>query len=237
MFDKNERIAILGASRGLGFELLTHLLHQTQSTVWVSSRKSGTLKENSLLREFHHRFEGVSLDFTKTTDLEKLIESLCYFRPSRLFYCSGGGPFGFYSEKPWHAHQWALNLNLLVPAQLLHAILKNKETQFSELKQIVFIGSAIAENAADPGAASYASAKHGLKGLIHSVVMETEALPLDLRLYSPGYMDTTLLPPNSRPRQDGSWIADPKKIADDLLHWALSPADPNQWHRVSNDNN
>lgn len=236
IIDQNERIAILGASRGLGLELLKKILEKTRANLWVSSRKIGILNDNEYLREFQDRIESISLDYSKPSDVDKLIECLLLYKPTRLFYCAGGGPFGLYSDKPWHSHTWAFNLNLLVPAQLLHTILKNKENHFETLKQVIFIGSSIAENAPDPGASSYASAKHGLNGLIKSIVMETQATPIDLRLYSPGYMDTGLLPPNSRPRLDGSLIADPEKIAEDLLDWAHTPIDKLQWHRVSNGN-
>jgi short-subunit dehydrogenase len=232
----DERIVILGASRGLGYSLAYQLLDQTSANLWLSSRKIDQLAQGTAFANAPSRVNLVAVDFTNATAIVTILQHLSSYRPTRLFYCAGGGPFGIFQEKPWHSHLWALQLNLLFPAQLLHSLLSERLLLFKNLRQIIIIGSSIAENNADPGASSYSAGKHGLKGLLHSLVVENSASTadnlIDLRLYSPGYMDTTLLPPNSRPRQDGSFIADPNKIADDLLRWALSPSNPVEWHRA-----
>lgn len=232
MFESTERIAILGASRGLGLSLTHKLLADSSAYLWLSSRKVEALAPSPLIQNQASRVNLVSLDFSKLESHNNLIAQLRTFNPTRIFYCAGGGPYGKFQDKPWHSHLWTLNLNLLFPSQLLHIVLNEKKTSLKQLTQIIFIGSAIAEENPDPGAASYASSKHGLKGLISCIIAENSSEGLDIRLYSPGYMNTGMLPPNSRPRQDGSLIAEPQKIADDMLHWAITPSNPNHWHRV-----
>ena len=81
------------------------------------------------------------------------------------------------------------------------------------------MGSSVAEDKADPGAASYAAAKHALKGLLESVILEKP--DLDVRLFSPGYMDTGMLPQNAWPRQQGL-AEDPDAVARRLWQWSNS---------------
>jgi short-subunit dehydrogenase len=233
MIQTSERIAILGASRGLGLALSQRFLTEAStSALWLGARRASSFTLPPERQAQMSRVACYDLDFTKEGALLQWQEQMSIFQPTRLIYCAGGGPFGKFADKPWHSHLWALNLNLIFPAQLLHEVLTAKTAASATLKQLIFIGSAIAENSPDPLAASYASGKHGLRGLLSSVKSENSADRIDLRFYSPGYMDTPLLPPHSRPRQDGSWIADPAKIADDLVAWALTPPESSEWHRV-----
>ena len=66
---------------------------------------------------------------------------------------------------------------------------------------MALVGSAVAQDKPDPGASSYSSAKHGLKGLCES--LQKESPKCAIHLFSPGYMDTDLLPANAWPRQQG----------------------------------
>ena len=100
------------------------------------------------------------------------------------------------------------------PARLLHAL-----ASLDHPPPVVLIGSAIAESNADPGAASYAAAKHALKGLWSSLRFEYPNW--DLRLFSPGYLDTELLPAHSGPRQLGVYQVN--TVAKELLEWAQGP--------------
>jgi NAD(P)-dependent dehydrogenase (short-subunit alcohol dehydrogenase family) len=84
---------------------------------------------------------------------------------------------------------------------------------------VILLGSAVAEASADPGAASYCAAKHALKGLIASLRAEIPAW--DLRLFSPGYMDTEMLPGNAAARRQG--VYSPARMARELWDWSLTP--------------
>lgn len=232
---KNERIAILGAGRGLGYSIAHHLISQIENIpLWLSSRKIiSKFETHPNYSPTNKDFVLFPMDYTKPLAVDKIVESLCLFMPTKIIYCAGGGPFGPFQEKSWSSHLWAIQLNFLFPGEFLHQLLKIRSTNIPSLKQIIFVGSSIAEDKADPGASSYSASKHGLRGLVRSIVCENQSeQPLDIRLYSPGYMNTELLTPNSRPRRDGSKIAEPQKIADDLLHWAMTPANPNDWHRI-----
>ena len=200
------KIAILGASRGLGKALVESAPSSAQ--LWLASRK---------INEAEFQTEAgiaakVTADFSKPEQFSDWVGSLQEFQPESVIYCAGGGPYGSFGSLPWHSHQWALQVTQLTPMQLVHWCLNQ-----SSLPQVVCIGSAIAEAAADPNASSYAASKHALKGFHSSVVAENSEF--DFRLFSPGYMDTDLLPPGCPPRQNGDPIADPKQVAVQFWQW------------------
>ena len=206
-----ETIAFLGCSRGLGRAVALKMdqLAVCDKAILVSRNQDDL---NSLKSELKVHCEVHSLDLAKEESLPDLIELLYQHQVTRLFYFAGGGPYGPFSSKQWKDHQWALQVSLLTPAALLHSCLDLKS-----LKQFIVVGSAIADSSPDPGASSYAAAKHGLKGLITSVIEEhTE---LDIRLFRPGYMDTKMLPPNAKPRGDGSPVLSVDEAAQSFSSW------------------
>ena len=155
-------------------------------------------------------------DFSRDADQDKVIELARSFNPTRLFYFAGGGPFGAFSEKNWRDHEWALKVNFLFPAKLIHVFAKDPQN----LKQLIVTGSAIAEAKPDENASSYSTAKHALKALFEN--LQKEKLILDLRLFSPAYMNTDLLPQKSWPRELEK-VLDPTEVAKMFCSWALDP--------------
>lgn len=212
---KNEKWLLLGASRGLGrafFEISTQENSNLGLQLLTASRRAPS--------ELH-------LDFTNSEKWAEYVEQFQKFSPTRIFYFAGGGPYGNYLQKNWKDHQWAFRLNFEFPAFLL-----NQTPKIQSLKQITFVGSSIAESKPDPGAASYCAGKHALKGLVQSVQQELkDQNTLDLRLFSPGYMDTGMLPANAWPRQQADLVKAPKDIAMDLFKW-VQAADDFGGHRL-----
>ncbi|MCB0343411.1 MAG: SDR family oxidoreductase, partial [Bdellovibrionales bacterium] len=158
--------------------------------------------------------------------VDRLLIKLNEFQPEQIIYVAGGGPFGRFHDKKWKDHEWAWQVSFLTPARLLHWAGGQKQ-----LKQFIVIGSSVAEDNPDPNAASYASAKHALKGLVTSV--QKEDPPFDLRLFSPSYMDTDMLPPSSWPRREGLKLRDPNEIAREFWDWALNDDGPKHFRYES----
>jgi short-subunit dehydrogenase len=168
---------------------------------------------------------------TKTNDQIKacdLIEKEVF---DLVVYCAGGGPHGLFESKEWKDHAWALQLNLFSPMLLVHHWLKARRAGRNGPGRFVIVGSRIAEQNPDPLASSYAAAKAGIHGFVSSVQEELEESPNKVWLFSPGYMDTDLLPSTSRVRHDGSKLMSPESAALALLRW-LKKDGP--WHRVLN---
>ncbi|MFN8790127.1 MAG: SDR family NAD(P)-dependent oxidoreductase [Bdellovibrionales bacterium] len=196
----SERILVLGGSRGLGAELVAQLRklgHQAETL----SRKSSW-----------------SADFSKRETWPEILQQVREWEPQRLIYSAGGGPYGPFSKFQWKNHEWALRVTFEFPAYLLHSLQQNP---LSSLGQVVVVGSSVAEAKPDPGAASYCAAKHALRGLIGSLQQEQPLF--DLRLWSPGYMQTELLPLQSEPRRAGL-ARDPREVASLMIQSISDPA-------------
>jgi short-subunit dehydrogenase len=160
---------------------------------------------------FHH-----GCDLSKPQQVDSVLEKIDEFAPDQLIYCAGGGPFGSFRDASWRSHEWAFQVNFLTPAKLLHEL-----AQKTFVKQFLLLGSAVAESQPDPMASSYCASKHALLGLQQTLAKEV--FPMDVRLYSPGYTDTELLPKGSWPRQQKKRLWSAIEVAEDLLNWSHLP--------------
>ncbi len=193
-----EKVLALGASRGLGESVVRQLNNSGNFEVISVSRKADKFK----------------LDFSKLDEQKKVFELIKEVQPTRIFYFAGGGPFGKFADKEWKDHQWSLEVNFLFQARLLSHVMKNS----LGLKQIVFVGSLIAENRAHPMGASYGAGKSAMRSLLESIVAEGKS-SIDIRLFSPGYMDTEMLPKNAYPRREGVKLLSPNFVAEKFCEW------------------
>jgi short-subunit dehydrogenase len=203
-----DRAIILGASRGLGAALARHLCAKGYPTVGIA-RKEAPLAE---IRMQYPLFEYRLADFSDNSDQEETLGYLLDTDFNRLFYVAGGGPYGLFHDQAWKSHLWSWEVTFQFAARVLHDVLAVKRDA-----QMVLVGSAVAESQADPNAASYCAAKHALKGLFQTV--RTENPGFDLRLFSPGYMDTEMLPKFAAVRKRG--VYDPSQMAEELWTWCL----------------
>ncbi|MBX3020792.1 MAG: SDR family NAD(P)-dependent oxidoreductase [Bdellovibrionales bacterium] len=205
-----DRAVIFGASRGLGAELAKQACAAGYPVLgW--GRKEKALAEQ---RERDPLFEYRVADFSKSFGQDEAIRYLLGSEPfSKVFLVVGGGPYGLFQERDWPSHEWALQVSFIFQARVIHALLAARR-----LEQLILVGSSVAESAADPQAASYCAAKHALRGLYASVRAETP--DWDLRLFSPGYMDTEMLPKNAAVRSKG--VYSPSVVAGELWTWSLT---------------
>jgi len=218
----SESVALLGCGRGLGAAVVAGWPDSLKSVKAVlSSKKIERLRD--VVEEHKIAAEIFAHDYSKTEQVALLFEQLEKYNPQRIFYFAGGGPYGEYGKFEWKDHLWALQVSFLTPAMLVHWALIHYSTN---TPQIIFIGSAVAEGKPDPFAASYSAAKHALVGLVSSVQIEYPAF--DLRLFSPSYMNTDLLPANCGPRRNAVKLLNPEEVAKDFWNWALS--DDHQGH-------
>lgn len=182
------KFILLGASRGLGWATYEALAKKYPAAEFMLvSRKIG-----------EGNFKSLKYDFAKEPSSEFMTE-IINFNPTTIIYFAAGGPYGNFQDKKWADHQWALQVSFLFPAQLVHHLMR---ISIPSLKQFVVVGSAIAENKPDPGAASYCAAKHALRGLISTLQAENKSA-FKIDLFSPGYIATDMLPAQSWPRQQG----------------------------------
>ncbi len=197
---------VIGASKGLGREISIKL----KRNLLLASRSLELL--SNLKKQLDDSCELLKLDCSKLGEFDSFTHKVKVFNPTHVYYVSGGGPYGKFIDKSYKDHQWAFNVNFLFPAQLLHWCLGHLN-----LEQFIYVGSSVAEAKPDAFASSYAASKHAMKGLLSSII--SEGCPTDVRLFSPPYMDTNLLPANAIPRTT-NMIKDPAQIAGDFMSWA-----------------
>ena len=209
--------AFLGCSRGFGAALVANYAEKHPSSeVYLASRRLEDLQAVASRTTLDAQIQPV--DFSVPQSVDFWLEPLMSSGVQRIFYIAGGGPHGPFVQKAWKDHQWSLSVNFLTPARILHRVLQKP----GSVKQLVFVGSAVADDQPDPLAASYAAGKHALRGLLESVLEEHPSV--DLRLYRPGYMNTSMLPPAARPRLESPQVvAEPSQLATDFLSWADDP--------------
>lgn len=213
----DERILFLGASRGLGSAV-------GEAVAAALLERAPDLNPAHALF-FRSRKSMPSFDFSKPESWPLLLQDIHTLQVQRLWYFAGGGPFGPYGQKAWKDHQWALRVNFECPAFLLHHILSEAgRASLPRFKQVIFVGSAVAGENPDPHAASYSAAKHALQGLVSSIQAEGTA-GLDLRLFSPTYLDTALLPPSAEPRQTPGRVKAVSVVAQEFMTWAFAEQD------------
>lgn len=211
-------MAFLGCSRGLGKEVCLLMNSQKHATFsLLSARNQSAL---ALLGEqLQQSMQIHPCDFSVPEQTKNTLAEIRTQRIERVFYFAGGGPYGPYAKKQWKDHMWSFQVNFLTPAELLLHLLKDAD--YSHVRQIVFVGSLVADSKGDPQAASYAAGKHALKGLIDSIHLEGCAK--DLRLFRPSYMDTDMLPPSSAPRRIPGKVMNITKSAQIFVDWVLDP--------------
>jgi len=231
------KILIFGASRGLGRSIVEHLpLHVSAfQSLTLVSRKSELLekvREKSLSQwqNISPVIESHCFDMSTLDGQEDAEALMTFLKPDLVVYCAGGGPYGEFSSKEWKDHHWALQVGLIAPARLSHAWLKTRLSG-DENGRFIVVGSRIAENQPDYGATSYAAAKHGLLGLISSLQPELKQSKSKVWLFSPGYIDTEMLPPQAVVRHNGTKIMSVGTAAQALLRWVKMDG---PWHRVLN---
>ena len=108
-----KKIAILGASRGLGKEIYQTLSQNKEHQFLLAARKEEFLKKTD-------QTQVLSSDFSNKDEQLKVLSKLQEFSPTHIIYVAGGGPYGNFEEKKWGSHLWAFELNFLFPAQIIH---------------------------------------------------------------------------------------------------------------------
>lgn len=208
MESPGSKVFIIGGRRGLGKHIKDEWKRlRPEDTILTSSRSPGA---------------DFICDFSNDESVSRLLSELDKEKPSRLFCIPGGGPYGDFAKKEWKDHSWGLSVTLLSPMRIAHHALRAPYCE-----QIILVGSSIAEDSADKYAASYAAAKHGLKGFVRSLVLEEK--DTDIRLFSPGYMSTDMLPQGAALKL-GKVVSEPQAVALAFVEWALSPKAA--WHKT-----
>lgn len=205
---ENSKVFIIGGRRGFGKSI---------GDVWSQAVPHVKIVTTSRVTGANYIF-----DLANEESVTALLKTLDDEQPEIVVCAAGGGPYGEFVKKDWKDHSWALSVTLLSPMRIAHHLLRS-----TYCRQVILIGSAVAEAGADKYAASYCAAKHGLRGFVGTLALE--ATDKDIRLFSPDYMATDMLPANAASKI-GKVAAKPQDVARDFVEWAL--ASKAAWHKI-----
>lgn len=200
--------ALIGSSRGLG-RAFAEILPADDRLLLVSRKEPVGLNREA---------EFFRADLVKPEDRVSLFEKLRDFSPDVVIDFAAGGPYGEFGSKDWKDHLWSFQVSFMAKAEIVHGL----ANFFNPPKTVCWIGSAIAEDEGDVKAGAYAAAKAALKSLFFTLRKE-ESLPFQLLMFSPGYIDTDLLPANAPPRKQAASLWTPKEVAEKLYEWLSEP--------------
>ena len=163
-----------------------------KSLILGGSQGLGLSLKTKLNAQSMSRTEEHRVDLSKPNSLDQVKNFLEKRDPfETIIYCAGGGPHGDFFSKSPQAHKWAFEVNYFRPIDLAYYLRSIHFTGF-----FIYIGSAIAERSNSLKSLSYSqSKKAALKALL--TLKEEE---LKVRVFSPPYMNTRLLPPKAWPR-------------------------------------
>jgi len=200
--------ALIGSSRGLG-RAFAEILPAEDRLLLVSRKEPvGFQREGQFFRA----------DLAKSEDRAALLEKLREFEADFVIDFAAGGPYGDFATKNWKDHMWSFQVSFMAKAEIVHGLASFAKPP----TEVCWIGSAIAEDEGDVKAGSYAAAKAALKSLFFTLRKE-QSLPFKLLMFSPGYIDTDLLPANSAPRKQAESLWTAKEVAEKLRAWLQDP--------------
>ncbi len=200
--------ALIGSSRGLGRAVAEALPAEDRILLVARKEPVGLKREAEFFRT----------DLANAEDRAQLLEKLRQFEPDAVIDFAAGGPYGEFAQKNFKDHLWAFQVSFIAKAELVHGLANLAKPP----KMVCWIGSAIAEDEGDVKAGAYAAAKAALKSLFFTLRKE-QSLPFPLLMYSPGYIDTDLLPQGAAPRKQAESLWKPSEVATKLLTWLEDP--------------
>jgi NADP-dependent 3-hydroxy acid dehydrogenase YdfG len=213
---------ITGASRGIGRAIALRLAQDGATTV-LAARSEQALHD---VAQMIHTSGGTTLvvptDVTEDQQLTTLVDRTFaqYGRIDVLVNNAGGGtprtPITKARLTDW---EWTLRVNLWATMVLSKLVLPG----MIERRQGAIINMcSLAGTAGKAGEAAYTAAKFGVRGFTQSVFDEVHEYGIKVSAICPGYVDTTLIPPNRR--VDRAKMLRPEDVAEAVYGVVTSSA-------------
>lgn len=213
---------ITGASRGIGRAIAVRLAEAGATTV-LAARSEQALHD---VAQMIHTSGGTTLvvptDVTKDQQLTALVDRTLarYGRIDVLVNNAGGGtprtPITKARLSDW---EWTLRVNLWATMVLSKLVLPGMiERQQGAIINIC----SLAGMTGKAGEAAYATAKFGVRGFTQSVFDEVHEYGIKVSALCPGYVDTTMIPPNRR--VDRAKMIRPEDVAEAVYGVVTSSA-------------
>lgn len=211
-----------GASRGIGHAIALRLAEAGATTV-LAARSEQALHD---VAQMIHAAGGTTLvvptDVTDEQQLTALVERTRaeHDRIDILVNSAGGGtprtPVVKARLADW---EWTLRVNLWATMVLSKLVLPGMiERQQGAIINICSLAGLTGK----AGEAAYAAAKFGVRGFTQSLFEEVREYGIKVSAICPGYVDTTMIPPNRR--VDRTKMIRPEDVAEAVYNLVTSSA-------------
>lgn len=181
-----KKILVTGASSGIGYSVVRHLLDSGYHVIGISRTLGKLSGLNGLMAE---NFHFLKADLTCFPEYSEIISQLGEI--DGVVHCAGvviNNPIKYFNLEKYET---VIALNQTAPLVLISSLLKNKK--LSRGASVVFISSINGPRVAIKGCAAYAASKCALIGIMR--VLTLELAPLDIRINCvlPGMVETELV--------------------------------------------
>lgn len=181
------RIAITGASRGIGAAIAIHLAQTGRSFLLTARDRHALESVAAACREQGAATELACADLLNKRDVEQLCQQLVQFAPDVLVLNAGiaiARPISETTDDEWDA---TLRVNLTVPMLLTRAVVPTMKAGGS----FVYISS-VASKTGFPNLAAYCASKFGLEGFTQSLREEVRSRKIRVIAINPAATDTDI---------------------------------------------
>ncbi len=181
---------ITGASRGIGYALVKHLLKEGAAVV-ATARESAPLTE-----EFRHRypqhFIAYDLDVTDFDRIEEVVQAAHnhFGRIDCLVNNAGYGQMGVFENVTREQIEQQFRTNVFGSMEMTRAVLPfMREAGGGHIFTITSISGLVA----DPGASIYCASKFALEGWMAALKAEVNFFGINVTSVEPGFFRTDFL--------------------------------------------
>src|SRR5581483_4644646 len=207
------RVALVtGASRGIGRAIALRLARAGASAVLAARTSAALQAVAEEIRALGQAAVAIPTDVTNAQQLDALVDAAQarFGQIDILVNNAGGGPPRTLVHKGRVADwEWAWRVNLWATMALTKLVLPSMIER--RTGAIINICS-LAGLSGKAGEAAYAAAKFGVRGFSQSVFEEVREYGVKVSTLCPGYVDTSLVPPNRR--VDRNKMLTPDDVAD-----------------------
>lgn len=187
-----KKIILFGASRGIGFNIASHLLSKG-SEVTISSGNEANL--NTAQQELKKQFPSVKVskikaDFNKPLSLETALRPLLGQGAFYAVIISSAvlGPSGDFTKTDLTCWGPTFDVNVFGPIVLLHYLLRHN--LISKNGKIIFLSGGI--SGPDPYFISFSASKHALNGFAYSLAYQLAKKDIWVNSVLPGSYHTEM---------------------------------------------
>ena len=213
---------ITGASRGIGRAVALRLAHAGATTALASRTADDLQQVAAIIHAEGGKAFAIPTDVTEEQQLIALVEGIL----SQLGHidilvnnAGGGTPRTPIVKARLTDWEWTLRINLWATMVLSKLVLPGMiERQQGTIINIC----SLAGMTGKAGEAAYAAAKFGVRGFTQSLFEEVREYGIKMSVICPGYVDTTMIPPNRR--VDRTRMMRPEDVAEAVYSVVTSSA-------------